>query len=117
MTANKPQQLTLETLEEQGQTDAPAPPSEPNAAGATMPPEEADSAAGATAPPEEASGAGDAGDDEPAPEPGPLVTELTNGSDGCWKVLAGGERVSISDEEWRQELTRLIARRRPASAG
>ena len=43
--------------------------------------------------------------------PGPAVTELTNGSDGCWKVLADGERGSISDEEWRQELTRLITRR------
>ena len=104
MSESKPQQLTLETLEDEGHSDAPAQPSEPQAAGATAPPEA------------EETGAVDAGDAEQAVEPGPTVIELTNGSDGCWKVLAGGERVSISDEEWRHELTRLITRRRPASA-
>lgn len=105
MSESKPQQLTLETLEDEGHSDAPAQPAEPQAAGATAPPEEAET------------GAVDAGDAGQAAEPGPTVIELTNGSDGCWKVLAGGERVTISDDEWQQELTRLLKHRSaPTSA-
>ena len=37
------------------------------------------------------------------------VMELGNDQDKCWKVLADGERVEISDMEWRKELTRLLA--------
>lgn len=37
------------------------------------------------------------------------VSELGSTQDGCWKVLADGERVEISDKEWRKELTRLLA--------
>ena len=34
----------------------------------------------------------------------PLVVELSNTAEGCWKILAGGERVEISAAEWRREL-------------
>jgi len=37
------------------------------------------------------------------------VTELANTTDGCWKVLADGSRVELTDSEWRKELTRLLA--------
>ena len=37
------------------------------------------------------------------------VTELGNTNDACWKVLADGERVEISDKEWRKELTLMLA--------
>lgn len=37
------------------------------------------------------------------------ITELGNTNDACWKVLADGERVEISDKEWRKELTLMLA--------
>jgi hypothetical protein len=42
------------------------------------------------------------------------VTELANSGDGCWKVLADGTRVELTDSEWRKELTRLLASPPPA---
>lgn len=42
------------------------------------------------------------------------VTELANSRDGCWKVLADGTRVELTDSEWRKELTRLLASPPPA---
>ena len=44
------------------------------------------------------------------------VMELGNTQDGCWKVLGDGERVEISDEEWRKELTRLLASPAPQAS-
>ena len=50
-----------------------------------------------------------------APEPGERpdsgIAQLVNGSGGCWKILSGGERVDLTEEEWRQELSHLIASR------
>ena len=105
MNESKSEQLTLDTLEEPEPTDASAQPSQPQAAGAAAPSEAAET------------GAVDAGAPEIAAEPGPAVIELANGTDGCWKVLAGGERVTITDEEWHQELARLLkSRSAPTSA-
>ena len=42
------------------------------------------------------------------------VIELANTSGGCWKVLADGRRVKLSDKEWRKELARLLAPAPPA---
>ena len=42
------------------------------------------------------------------------VIELANTSGGCWKVLAAGKRVTLSDIEWRKELARLLAPNSPA---
>ena len=42
------------------------------------------------------------------------VTELINTNEGCWKVLADGSRVELTDSEWRKELTRLLASPPPA---
>ena len=46
---------------------------------------------------------------EPAEVAANPVMELGNDRESCWKVLADGERVDISDSEWRKELTRLLA--------
>ena len=105
MNESKSEQLTLDTLDDLDPTDASAQPSQPQAAGAMAPSETADT------------GAEDAGDPEIEAEPGPALIELANGTDGCWKVLAGGERVTITDEEWHQELARLLkSRSAPTSA-
>ena len=51
-----------------------------------------------------------AGDESAAEEPpAPLVTELANTSEGCWKVLADGKRVKLDDEQWRKELARALS--------
>ncbi|MCZ6532936.1 MAG: hypothetical protein O7A08_08230 [SAR324 cluster bacterium] len=42
------------------------------------------------------------------------VIELANTSGGCWKVLADGRHVKLSDKEWRKELARLLAPAPPA---
>ena len=52
---------------------------------------------------------------EPAPAVN-AVAELGNTSDACWKVLADGERIEISDQEWRKELTRLLAPTSPRAS-
>jgi hypothetical protein len=54
--------------------------------------------------------------DPPAPPDAPTgpepkaVAELANTKDGCWKVLANGKRVSLTEPEWRQELARIMGR-------
>ncbi len=42
---------------------------------------------------------------------GESVTELANTQDGCWKVGGKGERVELTDAQWREELARLLAHR------
>ncbi len=37
------------------------------------------------------------------------IVELANTREGCWKVLASGKRVQLSDAEWREELADLLA--------
>ena len=39
------------------------------------------------------------------------VVELLRNRKGCWKKLANGEGVAISEKEWQQELSRLLSRR------
>ena len=41
------------------------------------------------------------------------VVELGNTHKGCWKLLADGKRVKITDAEWQTELTRLSGRKEP----
>ncbi len=38
------------------------------------------------------------------------VSELANTEEGCWKVMSDGERVELTDQEWRKELAHLLAR-------
>ena len=52
--------------------------------------------------------------EQPETPSGGGVIELANTSDGCWKVLADGKRVKLSDTEWRKELARLLAPAPPA---
>lgn len=56
----------------------------------------------------ETNGAGDNGVE--TEEPSEKVSELANTAEGCWKLLSGGERVDLSDQEWRQELARLLSK-------
>lgn len=56
---------------------------------------------------------GDAPEAEPAP-PEEVVVELVNNHQGCWKVLDDGERVELSEEEWRQALSRQFRKARSA---
>ena len=44
------------------------------------------------------------------------IIQLINNKEGCWKMLPGGERVALSDEEWRSELARHFRRETPASS-
>lgn len=41
------------------------------------------------------------------------VLELGNSRKGCWKLLADGTRVKISDAEWQTELAHLSGGRAP----
>lgn len=59
------------------------------------------------APAHEAGGGGEREGEQP---PIVAVTELGNTADGCWKVLRDGERIVLTDQEWRVELARLLAR-------
>ncbi len=43
--------------------------------------------------------------------PAITVRELVNTEDGCWKVMSDGERLELTDMEWRKELARLLARK------
>ncbi|MEE8394499.1 MAG: hypothetical protein V3S29_00475 [bacterium] len=62
-------------------------------------------------PPGDAQTEGEPGQDPaPAPPAEPLVLELANTEDGCWKVLEGGQKVEITAAEWRKELARLFAK-------
>ena len=44
------------------------------------------------------------------------IIQLINNREGCWKVLPGGERVALSDQEWRSELARHFRRGTPAGS-
>ena len=46
---------------------------------------------------------------EDPPVSADAVAELGNTAEGCWKVLADGQRVELSDKDWRKELARLLA--------
>ncbi len=59
--------------------------------------------------PEESPPAQEAQPAEDPPVPANSVTELVNTAGGCWKVLADGQRVELSDKDWRKELARLLA--------
>lgn len=49
--------------------------------------------------------------EETAPaEPPVRVARLVNDQEGCWKVLETGEKVALSDEEWRAELAHHFRR-------
>lgn len=61
-------------------------------------------------PPEEASP--DAAAPAAQPDP-PQVAELANTGEGCWKVVAGGEKVELTPAEWRRELARLFSKSQP----
>ena len=52
--------------------------------------------------------------EDPAADPRRVV-ELGNSRKGCWKLLANGERVKITDSEWQTELARLSGGKRPRS--
>ena len=41
------------------------------------------------------------------------VQELGNTTEGCWLVREGGERVELSDAEWRKELAHLFRKETP----
>ena len=50
--------------------------------------------------------------EDPAADPRRVV-ELGNSRKGCWKLLADGTRVKISDAEWQTELAHLSGGRAP----
>ena len=53
---------------------------------------------------------------EPAEDPASdsrRVVELGNSRKGCWKLLADGTRVKITDAEWQTELAHLSGGRAP----
>ncbi len=52
--------------------------------------------------------------EEMAGEETERIIQLINNHEGCWKVLSGGERVALSDQEWRSELARHFRRETPA---
>lgn len=49
------------------------------------------------------------GEEQAGEEPERFI-QLINNQDGCWKVLSDGERVDLSDQEWRAELARHFKR-------
>ncbi len=114
----KPEQLSLGTVEASVDND---PPAEAGGAGADrkVAEEEAPAEPAGTAersePPEPA-GAGAGREAAEATDGQPVVMELVNAHDGCWMRLANGEKVELTDRQWRQEMGRLIARKpsRPA---
>ena len=55
--------------------------------------------------PTEASGGG-AGEGLPAV----TVTILAHTADACWKVMSNGQRLELTDLEWRKELARILSR-------
>ncbi len=50
--------------------------------------------------------------EDPASDPRRVV-ELGNSRKGCWKLLADGTRVKITDAEWQTELAHLSGGRAP----
>ena len=45
-----------------------------------------------------------------------LAAELVSTLDGCWMITRHGQRVELSDEEWRKELAHALARNRPPAS-
>lgn len=58
-------------------------------------------------------GPGEADGAEPPPEP-PInenpLTELANTAEGCWKITKDGQKTTLTEAEWKRELTRLYSR-------
>lgn len=109
----KPEQLSLGTVEASVENDTSA---ETGGAGADG--EAAEPAEPSRTPErsEPAEPAGADGESAEATDDPPVVLELVNAHDGCWMRLANGEKVELTDHQWRQEMSRLIARKtsRPA---
>ncbi|MCZ6553415.1 MAG: hypothetical protein O7A67_06400, partial [SAR324 cluster bacterium] len=109
----KPEQLSLGTVEASVDNDTPA---EADGAGADS--EAAEPAEPSRTPErsEPAEPAGADGEAAEATDDPPVVLELVNAHDGCWMRLANGDKVELTDRQWRQEMSRLIARKpsRPA---
>ena len=109
----KPEQLSLATVEASVDNDTPA---EADGAGAGS---EAAEPVEPSRTPERSEPAEPAGADSEAAEATDdqlVVLELVNAHDGCWMRLANGDNVELSEKQWRQEMSRLIARKpsRPA---
>ena len=96
-------------------TKTAAPPPEPTP---PLEPESSDSpgANGASASDGGPSQGPPASDPEPATPAPDRVIRLINNREGCWKVLADGDRVELSEEEWRIELGRQFKRETPPPA-
>ncbi|MDH5752323.1 MAG: hypothetical protein OEZ59_07900 [Deltaproteobacteria bacterium] len=60
--------------------------------------------------PEKQEGAGQDTDEPAQQDPALIVEKLGLDSEGAWKIMANGDRISLTDEEWHQELTRQFGR-------
>ncbi len=61
-----------------------------------------------------AAAAEDAGAEAPQEDAGPRVLRLVHSAEGCWKELEDGQRVDLSETEWRSELARQFKHEQPA---
>ena len=109
----KPEQLSLGTVEASVENDTSA---EADGAGADGEAAEPSRTPERSEPAEPAEPAGDDSEAAEATDDPPVVLELVNAHDGCWMRLANGDKVELTDRQWRQEMSRLIARKpsRPA---
>lgn len=48
-------------------------------------------------------------EEEPAPPP-ERITQLMNATDGCFKVVADGEKIELTDAEWQDALVEVFRR-------
>ena len=116
----KPEQLSLGVVEASAEQDRPAEPAEPDVAVAEAPepaePAEPDVAVADAPEPERSAEPAEPAEPAGATDEQQVVTELVNAHDGCWMRLANGEKVELTDKQWRQEMSRLIARKHSRQA-